>query len=88
MAKSDVRYGSELRKRAKAVELARRASYECPKCSKESVKRTSNAIWECRSCGAKFAGGTYSLSTPSGDVALRMIKDFKKEKAAQPARKA
>ncbi len=78
MSKTDVRYGAELRKRARAVDRSRTSAYECPKCSKKSVRRVSNAVWACRSCGGQFAGGTYSLSTPSGDVAARMVKDHAK----------
>lgn len=85
MSGSNVRYGAELRKRARATDETRRATYACPKCSKEAVRRAgSNSIWECRSCSAVFAGGTYTLSTPAGEVASRLIADLvKREKAAK-----
>ncbi|MDE1798017.1 MAG: 50S ribosomal protein L37ae [Candidatus Micrarchaeota archaeon] len=78
MADYNVRYGAELRKRAAAVNTARSSAYPCPKCGKERVKRTSNSVWECRACGAEFAGGTYALSTPAGEVANRMLADYAK----------
>jgi len=39
--------------------------------SKVTLK--GNSLWECKSCGGVFAGGAYSLSTPSGEVARRLI---------------
>ncbi len=78
MADYNVRYGAELRKRAAAVNMARVSAYACPKCGKERVKRDSNSIWSCRACGAQFAGGTYALITPAGEVANRMFSDYAK----------
>lgn len=79
MAKRDVRYGAEIRKRARSVDELRRALYPCRSCGKKKVKRKGNSLWECKSCGSVFAGGAYSLSTPSGEVAIRMIKEYKKK---------
>ena len=78
MSNRDVRSGAELRKRANKVQKSRSSLFECPKCGKKKVKRTSNSVWACKSCGARIAGGTYSLSTPSGDVAARLINEYKK----------
>ncbi|VVB56724.1 50S ribosomal protein L37Ae [uncultured archaeon] len=86
MSGSNVRYGMELRKRASATAKSRSAKYACPRCSKVSVKRVSNALWKCQSCRAEFAGATYALSTPAGEVASRLIADFKlREKNAGKA---
>ena len=78
MSKRDVRSGAELRKRADSMDTLRRTLFVCSACGKKKVKRQGNSLWECKSCGAVFAGGTYSLSTPSGDVATRLIKEYKK----------
>ena len=78
MSGKDVRYGAEIRKQANKVLATKRASYACPKCGKLSVRRSSNSLWACRSCGTKFAGGAYSLSTPSGEVSTRMLGEYKK----------
>ena len=78
MAKAAVRYGAELRKRAAAVNKSRTSRYACPRCGKKSVKRRGNSLWECRSCGAKFAGGAYSLSTAVGDTIKRTVDVLKK----------
>ena len=77
MSKRDVRSGAELRKRADSMDTLRRTLFTCSACGKKKVKRQGNSLWECKSCGAVFAGGTYSLSTPSGDVATRLIKEYK-----------
>ena len=78
MSKRDVRSGAELRKRADSMDTLRRTLFVCSACGKKKVKRQGNSLWGCKSCGAVFAGGTYSLSTPSGDVATRLIKEYKK----------
>lgn len=78
MSKRDVRYGAEIRKRAQKVQQTKSSLFACPKCGKKKVKRAGNSLWECGSCGAAFAGGTYSLSTPSGEVAARLIDEYKK----------
>ena len=77
MSKRDVRSGAELRKRADSMDTLRRTLFVCSACGKKKVKRQGNSVWECKACGAVFAGGTYSLSTPSGDVATRLIKEYK-----------
>ena len=78
MSNRNVRYGAELRKRAQKVDTLRSSLFACPKCGKKKVKRQGNSRWECKSCGAIFAGGTYSLSTPAGEVAARMVEEYKK----------
>ena len=78
MADKNVRYGAELRKRADKVDKLRQSLFTCSKCGKKKVKRQGNTIWVCKSCGATFAGGTYSLSTPAGEVATRLISEYKK----------
>lgn len=78
MSKRNVRYGAEIRKRADKVQTARRSLFACPRCGKKKVRRTGNSLWACKSCGARIAGGTYSLSTPSGEVAARLVEEYKK----------
>ncbi|RMD65773.1 50S ribosomal protein L37ae [Candidatus Parcubacteria bacterium] len=73
-----VRGGAKLRKQFARVQKAKRAKYECAACSKKSVRRKSAGVWECRSCGAVFAGGAYELSTPAGRLAKRLISDLRK----------
>lgn len=77
MSKRNVRSGAELRKRAEKVDRLRQSLFACPQCGKKKVKRNGNSRWECKSCGSVFAGGTYSLTTPSGEVAMRIIEEKK-----------
>lgn len=53
------RYGRKLRKNVADIEVVQRAAHECPSCRKIAVKRVSFGVWECRSCGRKFAGGAF-----------------------------
>lgn len=53
------RYGVSLRNRFAAVEKRRKASYDCPKCAHQAVKRKAAGIWRCRHCDLVFAGGAY-----------------------------
>lgn len=78
MADRNVRYGAEIRKLADAADKSRRSKYACPKCGKKAVKRASNAIWQCSSCGAQMAGGAYALATPTGEVATRQAGEYSK----------
>ena len=79
MADAKVRGGSELRKRASRLKRSKTSKYTCPRTGKK-VKRVSNSVWES-SGGYVFAGGTYSLTTASGEIFERMLKEHKlKEK--------
>jgi len=70
------KYGATIRKLAeKAIDSAK-TWYECPKCHKKKVVRKGTSLWRCRSCGAQFAGGAYSLSTEVGEVAARLINEY------------
>jgi len=72
------KYGARIRKLHDAAIDAKKSWYECPKCHKKKVKRKSNSLWACRSCGATFAGGAYSFNTEVGDVAIRLINEYSK----------
>lgn len=67
------RYGRTIRKREEKVLAMQRDTYACPACGKKSVKRISNALWKCKSCGAEFAGGAYSPQTAVGETARKFI---------------
>jgi len=72
------KFGASIRKLVDNAILAKRTSYECPKCFKVKVKRKSNGVWECRSCGAVLSGGAYSLRTEAGEISARVIKEYAK----------
>lgn len=77
MSNRNVRSGAELRKRADKVDRLRQSLFACPQCGKKKVKRQGNTRWACKSCGSVIAGGTYSLSTPAGEVSARLISEHK-----------
>lgn len=72
------KYGARIRKLFNAAIDSKNTKYECPKCHKKKLVRKSNAIWECKSCCAKFAGGAYSFNTEVGEVATRLIGEYAK----------
>jgi large subunit ribosomal protein L37Ae len=78
MVDFNVRGGRKLRKSYNKVKKAKISKYLCPTCSKVSVKRVKVGIWECVSCGSKYAGGAYEFSTSPGNVARRIITDLNK----------
>ncbi len=79
MSNRNVRSGAELRKRAYKVDELRQSLFACPACGKKKVRRQGNSLFACKSCGGVFAGGTYTLSTPAGEVAARLVSAHKKK---------
>ena len=79
MANSSIRYGASLRKRALVVKQKKQRKYKCEACGRMTVKRISTSIWQCRHCGATYAGGAYTMTTPEGEVAKRLIEGIKKQ---------
>ncbi len=75
MANSSIRYGASIRKRAFGIKQKKTAEYKCEACGKTSVRRISTSIWRCRHCNATYAGGAYTMTTPEGEVARRLIQD-------------
>ncbi len=79
MANASIRYGASMRKRAAGVKQKKQAFYKCEACGKMSVKRISTSIWRCRHCNATYAGGAYTMTTPEGEVARRLIEGISKQ---------
>ncbi|MFH1470129.1 MAG: 50S ribosomal protein L37ae [Candidatus Micrarchaeota archaeon] len=73
MVDRSVRCGAEMRKRVRKIEKMKSGKHVCHTCGKKMAKRISNSIWKCRSCGSVFAGGSYSLSTPTGSAGKRIV---------------
>lgn len=65
------RYGTRDRVRFRDVENRQKKDHSCPSCGHATVRRESTAVWLCRKCGAKFAGGAYY---PRTDAALGVEK--------------
>jgi len=57
--KYGVRYGRRIRKRLLDVEKSKRERKPCPNCTKPALKRIAAGVWQCKKCGAKFAGKAY-----------------------------
>jgi large subunit ribosomal protein L37Ae len=68
------RYGRKSRKLVADMEEKSRASYDCPQCGRERVRRTGTAVWNCTKCGYTFAGGTYVPVTSIGRSVSRSVK--------------
>ena len=71
------RYGVGIRKRVLKVEMKQKARHECPFCGFTKLKRLSKGIFVCGKCDSKFAGGTYTPSTLSGNIIKRMVQQKK-----------
>jgi len=54
------RYGTKVRKLVVEVERKLKQDYKCPSCGAMRVRRAGASIWQCRRCGAKFAGAAYA----------------------------
>ncbi len=68
------RYGRGVRDRLIEAEVKQRKLHKCPKCGFARVKRISTALYKCKKCGARFAGGAYVPETMSGKMVRKMTK--------------
>ncbi|MEM7813660.1 MAG: 50S ribosomal protein L37ae [Candidatus Aenigmatarchaeota archaeon] len=55
------RYGKRIRKAVLEADRKAKARYECPFCSRISVRRVAAGIWQCGKCGKKMASGAYEF---------------------------
>jgi large subunit ribosomal protein L37Ae len=55
------RYGKKIRMAAVEADKRAHATYICPFCSRQAVRRKAAGIWQCRKCGAKMASGAYEF---------------------------
>ena len=79
MANSSIRYGASLRKRHDEIQKEKRSLYKCEACGRMTVRRVGTSIWRCRHCNTTYAGGAYSMSTPAGETAKRLISEMSKK---------
>jgi large subunit ribosomal protein L37Ae len=68
------RYGVRARTIVRNIENIQKEKQNCPTCGHKKVKRISTGIWQCRKCGAKYAGGAYVPQTESGQNVEKMLK--------------
>ncbi|KAF0852338.1 60S large subunit ribosomal protein eL43 (rpL37A) [Andalucia godoyi] len=74
VGKYGTRYGANLRKRAKKLEVSTHAKHFCHFCGKYSIKRTAVGIWHCNACSKTVAGGAWSLHTASSTAVRSTIR--------------
>lgn len=77
------RYGVRDRVRWRDVHTREKAAHSCPSCGHPTVRRVSTAIWACRKCGTKFAGGAYVPRTDAGYGAEKAIQGVLEKLRAQ-----
>ena len=68
------RYGVRARTRIRNVEVIQKAKHICPNCGHQKLKRISTAIYQCKKCNIKFAGGAYTPKTESGQNVEKMLR--------------
>ena len=56
------RYGARLRKKLGDIEKQQKATYRCPYCEYDKVKRLFIGVWKCDKCEAKFTGKAYTVT--------------------------
>ena len=57
--KYGVKHGRKIRERLLKVHKEQKKKHICPECFKPGLKRLAPGIWQCKKCGAKFAGKAY-----------------------------
>lgn len=60
-ARYGVRYGKSTRDKVSRAEKLVRDSKKSPFCSKNTVRRISSGLWECKKTGIKFTGKAYTF---------------------------
>ena len=71
MGRYGPRYGVRDRVRTRDIEVKQKKAHTCPNCGHAKVHRVSTALWQCRKCQTKFAGGAYF---PKTDAAIGVEK--------------
>lgn len=75
------RYGATPRKRVLTIETKAKHGQRCPKCkTMDTLFRVAAGVWECKSCGVKFAGGAFIAQTTLGKTLTP--EEFKNLKSA------
>jgi large subunit ribosomal protein L37Ae len=56
------RYGRTVKHKLAKAEAPLKKFQVCPFCKALKVKRVSAGVWQCRKCGAKYAGKAYTAT--------------------------
>merc|ERR1711875_109208 len=76
------RYGASLRKTVKKMEVSRHATYTCPFCGKDALKRQVVGIWHYKGCRKTIAGGAWTHSTTAAVTvrsAIRRLREIREQ---------
>ena len=72
--KYSVRYGANLRKRVKKLEISSHSRHFCHWCGRFSIRRQAVGIWKCKKCLKTVAGGAWTLATPNSTTIRSTIR--------------
>lgn len=78
VGKYATRYGASLRKMVKKIEVSQHATYACPFCGKQALRRQVVGIWHCKKCTKVIAGGAWTPTTPAALTARHNIARLRK----------
>ena len=53
--------GKKIMENVKVAQRKSKKKYNCPTCSRVSIKRLSSGVWACLKCKTKFASGAYEF---------------------------
>ncbi len=68
------RYGVKVRRSAAQSLKKSKASYRCPSCHYDRVRRKSAGIWRCHKCSHTFAGGAWQPYTRASEANARILR--------------
>ena len=77
-SKFGARYSTPLKQEYMKIEKEQKRLHECPKCGKKGLKHVSFAIWECRKCSARMAGGAWLPQTETGGIVDKIVRKGEK----------
>merc|ERR1712189_120518 len=66
----------------KEDEVSQHATYTCPFCGKDSLKRQCVGIWHCKGCRKTIAGGAWTHSTTAAVTvrsAIRRLREIREQ---------
>eukprot|EP01000_Liburna_glaciale_P004933 NODE_4527_length_431_cov_462.353403_g2932_i1.p1 GENE.NODE_4527_length_431_cov_462.353403_g2932_i1~~NODE_4527_length_431_cov_462.353403_g2932_i1.p1 ORF type:complete len:93 (+),score=9.80 NODE_4527_length_431_cov_462.353403_g2932_i1:65-343(+) len=66
VGKYGTRYGANLRKRIKKIEISQHAKHWCEPCGRFTIKRKAVGCWYCSKCKKTYAGAAYTLTSTAG----------------------
>ena len=72
--KYSVRYGANLRKRVKKLDISSHSKHFSPWSGQFSFRRKAVGIWFCKKSNITMAGGAWTLTTPNSTTVRATIR--------------